>query len=189
MSLHKPCFFTILATIIVFVAVGRLNVQIKGFDLAMPNSRPHDSALAPDGLLWHMGPPANRLGRSDWDKPFRAENEIRPTVFLPVQSKNAKDLGAGKLLVASRDLADPHFAKTVVLLIHYDAEGGAWFIFHADAGTVFDSDPDSLWPQMIQKSELKLAGSGPAHADRPRAAHSTTTSLVFPACAGQTGNQ
>jgi len=274
MSLHKPCFFTILATIIVFVAVGRLNVQIKGFDLAMPNSRPHDSALAPDGLLWHMGPPANRLGRSDWDKPFRAKNEIRPTVFLPVQSKNAKDLGVGKLLVASRGLADPHFAKTVVLLIHYDAEGavglilnrrtdvplsrvleglevakhlsdpvylggpvetpavfallqspakiegaqhifgavylistktlfeqtisarpdpsgfhvylgyagwtndqlrkevelGAWFIFQADAGTVFDSDPDSLWSQMIQKTELKLAGSRPADADRPRAA-------------------
>ncbi len=69
-----------------------------------------------------------------------------------------------------------------------EVELGAWFIFQADAGTVFDSDPDSLWPQMIQKTELKLAGSGPAHTD-PRAAHSTTTSLVFPACAGQIGNQ
>jgi len=70
-----------------------------------------------------------------------------------------------------------------------EVELGAWFIFQADAGTVFDSDPDSLWPQMIQKTEPKLAGSGPAHADRPRAAHSTTTSLVFPACAGQIRNQ
>ena len=274
MSVHKPCFFTMLATIIAFVAVGRLNVQIKGFDVSTPNSRPHDSALAPDGSLWRMVPPANRLGRSDWDKAFRAKSKIRPAVFLPVQSKNAKDLGAGKLLVASRGLADPHFAKTVVLLVHYDAEGvvglilnrrtdvplsrvleglkaaehrsdpvyiggpvgtpeifallqspakvegaqhifgavylistkalfeqtisarpdpsgfhvylgyagwtndqlrkevelGAWFIFPADAGTVFNSDPDSLWPQMIQKTELKFAGSGPADADRPRAA-------------------
>jgi putative AlgH/UPF0301 family transcriptional regulator len=271
MSLRKLCFFTVLATILAFVAVGRLNVPVKGFEVPTPNSRPHDSASAPDRSLGYMGPAANRLGRSNWIKAFRAKNEIRPTVFLPVQSKNAKDLGAGKLLVASRELADPLFAKTVVLLVHYDAEGvvglilnrrtdvplsrvleglkaakhlsdpvylggpvetpavfallqspakvegaqhivgavylistktlfeqtisarpdpsgfhvylgsagwtndqlrkevelGAWFIFPADAGTVFDSDPDSLWPQMIQKTELKLAGSGPADADRP----------------------
>ena len=274
MSLRKLCFFTMLATIIAFVAVGRLNVQIKGFDVPTPNSRPHDPALAPDGSLRYMGQPANERGRSHWVTAFRAKNEIWPPVFLPVQSKNAKDLGAGKLLVASRGLADPNFAETVVLLVHYDAEGvvglilnrrtdvplsrvleglkaakdrsdpvylggpvetpavfallqspakvegaqhifgavylistkplfeqtisarpdpsgfhvylgsagwtndqlrkevelGAWFIFPADAGTVFNSDPDSLWPQMIQKTELKLAGSGPADADRPRAA-------------------
>ncbi len=272
MALRKLCFFTMLTTTIAFVAVERLNVQIRGFDVATPNSRPHDPALHPDGSPWYMRPPANKLGRSNWVKAFRANNEIRPTVFLPVQSKNAKDLGAGKLLVASRGLADPHFAKTVVLLVHYDAEGGvglilnrrtdvplsrvleglevakhlsdpvylggpvetpavfallqspakvdgaqhifgavylistktvfeqtisarpgpsgfhvylgsagwtndqlrkevelgAWFIFPADAETVFDSDPDSLWSQMIQKTELKLAGSGPADADRPR---------------------
>jgi hypothetical protein len=39
---------------------------------------------------------------------------------------------------------------------------GAWFIFQADAQTVFASDPDSLWSQMIAKTELKLAGSQPA---------------------------
>jgi putative AlgH/UPF0301 family transcriptional regulator len=270
MSLRKLCFFTMLATTIAFVAVGRLNVPIKGFDVPTPYSRPRDPALAPDGSLWYMGP----LGRSNWVKAFRAKNEIRPTVFLPVQSKNAKDLGPGKLLVASRGLADPHFAKTVVLLIRYDAEGafglilnrrtdvplsrvleglevakhlsdpvylggpvqaqavfallqspakvegaqhifgavymistktlfeqtisarpdpsgfhvylgcaewtkdqlpkememGGWFIFQGDAGTVFGSDPDSLWPQMIQKTELKSAGSGPADADRSRSA-------------------
>jgi putative transcriptional regulator len=123
MSLHKRCFFTMLATIIAFVAVGRFNVQMKGFDVTTPNSRPHDPALAPDGSLSYIGPPANRLGRSNWVKAFRAKNEVRPTIFLPVQSKNAKDLGAGKLLVASRGLADPNFAETVVLLVHYDAKG------------------------------------------------------------------
>src|SRR5271170_1290518 len=273
MSLYRVYFFTMLATIVAFVAVGRLNVQIKGFDIPTPNSRQHDSTLAPDGLLWHMDAPANWLGGSDWDKAFHAKNGVLSTVLLPVQSKNAKDLGAGKLLVASRGLADPVFARTVVLLVHYDAEGvvglilnrrtdvplsrvleglnaakrlsdpvylggpvetpavfgllrapakvegaqhifgavylistkplfeqtistrpdpsgfhvylgsagwtkdqlrkevelGAWFIFQADAGTVFDSDPDSLWSQMIQKTELKSAGSGPADADRPRA--------------------
>jgi putative AlgH/UPF0301 family transcriptional regulator len=264
----------VLVTIGAFVAVGTLNVQTKGFDVRTPNSRPHDSALAPDESLWHMGSPTNRLTLPDWDKAFRAKNEIRPTVFLPVQSINTKDLRAGRLLVASRGLADPFFAKTVVLLVHYDVDGvaglilnrrtdvplsraleglkaakhlsdpvylggpveipsafallkspakvegaqhifggvylistktlfeqtisarpdpsgfhvylgsagwtndqlrkevelGAWFIFQADAGTVFDSDPDLLWSQMIQKTELKSAGSGPADADRPRAA-------------------
>ncbi|MGB9233607.1 MAG: YqgE/AlgH family protein [Terriglobales bacterium] len=262
MSLHKLCVFTMLAWTIAFVAAGRLNVQIKGFDVPAPSSRPHGPSLAPDGALAYLGPPpANTLGRSNWVNVFRARNEIRPAVFLPVQSRNAKDLGAGKLLVASRDLADPNFAKTVVLLVRCDTEGvlglilnrrtdlplsrvlqgikaakdrsdpvyfggpvepsvfallqspakvegaerifgavymfstkalfeqtitarpdprgfhvylgsagwtndqlrkelelGAWFIFQADAGTVFNSNPDSLWPQMIQKTELKLAG-------------------------------
>ena len=281
-----------LATIIVFVAMGRSNIRIKELDVPTPDSRAHDPALTPDGSLGYMGPPAKRLVRSSWVKAFRAKNKIRPTVFLPVQSKNAKDLGAGKLLVASRELGDPNFAKTVVLLVRYDAGGvvglilnrrtdipisrvlegikaakdrsdpvylggpvepsvfallqspakvegaehifdavymistkpsfeqtisarpdpsgfhvylgaagwtndqlrkelqlGAWFIFQADAATVFNSDPDSLWPQMIQKTELKFAGSGPADADRPRAARSTITSLVFAVCADQIANE
>lgn len=188
-------------------------------------------------------------------------NTIPRSAFLPVQSRNLKDLAPGKLLVASRDLADPNFAHTVVLLVHYGDKGvlglvlnhrtdlplsrvfeglkaakdrsdrvylggpvetpavfgllqspkklegaehvfggiylintktlfeqtisarpdpggfhvylgyagwakdqlrmevaqGAWFIFQADAETVFSSDPDSLWPQMIRKTELRLA--------------------------------
>ena len=292
MSLHKLCFFAMLATIVVFVALGKFNVGSNGFDVATPNSRPHDSALAPDGP-WDMGPSANRPGRSNWANAFRAKSEIQPAVFLPVQSKNAKDLGVGKLLVASRGRADPHFAQTVVLLIRYDAGGasglilnrrtdvalsraleglevakhlsdpvylggpvgspavfallqspaevegaehiagavylistktlfehtistrpdpsgfhvylgyagwtkdqlrkemelGGWFIFPADAGAVFNSDPDSLWPQMIQKTELRFARSEPADADRPRAARSAATSLVFVASASQIGDE
>jgi putative AlgH/UPF0301 family transcriptional regulator len=52
-----------------------------------------------------------------------AMSEIPSATFLPVQARNVHDLGAGKLLVASRDLADPNFAQTVVLLVRYDAEG------------------------------------------------------------------
>lgn len=45
-------------------------------------------------------------------------------IALPTaaQSKSARDLGVGKILVASRDLADPNFKKTVILLAHYDAD-------------------------------------------------------------------
>src|ERR1700733_6693857 len=39
------------------------------------------------------------------------------------QSTQPSDLGAGKMLVASRDLPDPNFSKTVVLLVKYDDDG------------------------------------------------------------------
>jgi putative transcriptional regulator len=38
-----------------------------------------------------------------------------------------------------------------------EMELGAWFVFPGDAETVFNSDPDSLWPQMIRKTELQMA--------------------------------
>ena len=104
MSLRKLCFFTMLATIVAFVVAGRLNRQIKEFDVPTPNSLEHSPALALDGPLGYRGQPTNKLGRSYRVKAFRAKSEMLPIVFLPVQSKNAKDLGAGKLLVASRGL-------------------------------------------------------------------------------------
>jgi putative AlgH/UPF0301 family transcriptional regulator len=255
MPVCKLFCFTILAAIAAFVAAEGLNVRIKG--LAVPNSHPHDPVLGPDAPLWYMRHPANLL--------------IRQTVLLPIQSKSAKDLGAGKLLVASRGLTDPNFARTVILLVHYDAEGvvglmvnrrtgvplsrvlerlkaakdrsdpvylggpvetpmvfalfqspgeiegaehifggvylistktlfeqtiskqpepgafhvylgyagwtmsqlrkevelGAWFIFQGDAKTVFDSQPDSLWPRMIEKTELQLAHKPFCKVDQP----------------------
>jgi putative transcriptional regulator len=39
------------------------------------------------------------------------------------QSARAKDLAAGKLLVASRQLQDPNFARSVVLLVEYQEDG------------------------------------------------------------------
>ena len=45
-----------------------------------------------------------------------------------------------------------------------EVELGAWFIFQGDAKMVFDSQPDSLWPRMIEKTELQLARKLPAAA-------------------------
>ena len=42
---------------------------------------------------------------------------------LLAQSKRPEDLGAGKLLVVPRDSPDPNFAESVVLLVHYGADG------------------------------------------------------------------
>lgn len=42
---------------------------------------------------------------------------------LSAQSRNPADLAPGKLLVATRNLPDSIFAKTVILLVQYDAKG------------------------------------------------------------------
>jgi putative AlgH/UPF0301 family transcriptional regulator len=229
------------------------------------------SAVGHRTSWWRLGALALVLAgtawlASCWITPFHPQREAPQAVFLPVQSKNARDLRAGTLLVASRDLPDPNFARTVILLVKYDADGvvglilnrptdvplsralegqtaksradpvylggpvetsavftllrspskveggepilggvylivgttllertlsarpdpsdlhvylgyagwtkeqlrketelGAWFIFQADAGSVFDSNPDSLWPRMIRKTEQRFAGTSPAN--------------------------
>lgn len=228
MSLGNLCFFTLLAAMVTFPALRELEVEI-----GQSGTRTQKAT--------NLQPP--------------------PAGFLPVQSKNPKDLGAGKLLVASRGLGDPNFAETVILLVHYDTEGavglmlnrrthipisrvleqlktakdlsdpvymggpvdtptvfallrsnnqlegaepvfgdiswvttkaalekiissrpdsdvfrvylgyagwtsdqlrtevrlGSWYIFQADDQTVFNANPDSLWRQMIKKTELQMA--------------------------------
>ena len=229
MSAGNLCLFTVLATLVAFPGVRTLEVEI---------------------------------GQSDTRTANLPRIEMPPAVLLPVQSRNPRGLGPGKLLVASRELADPNFAETVILLVHYDAGGvvglmlnrrtdlpisrvfaqlkaakdvsdpvylggpvetptvfallqstdklesaehvfggvywistkaalekaissrpgpgvfraylgyagwttdqlrnevrlGGWFIFQADNQTVFNANPDSLWRQMIKKTELKMAG-------------------------------
>lgn len=259
MFLHKLCSFAVVATMIALAPVEPSDLQARGLDQRGP-SRSH---------------PCNAV---------RARDELPPSVFLPVQSKNAQNLTVGKLLVASRDLADPNFAHTVVLIVHFDADGvvglvlnrrtdvpisrvleglkaakdrsdrvylggpverpsvlallqskakpegaehvfggtyliaskplfeqtistrpdpavfhvylgyagwakdqlrmevtmGAWFIFPADAETVFSADPDSLWPQMIRKTELKVARSEPPGGERSTVVEKYTREDIAP---------
>lgn len=118
MSLRKLCCFATLATIVIFPAVKTVRAHLTEFDAVRANSQLHPSELAVHELLSQVARPVNQLVRSH--SVFGTESETAQTVFLPVQTKNPKDLGLGKLLVASRDLADPIFAKAVVLLVHYD---------------------------------------------------------------------
>ena len=53
-----------------------------------------------------------------------------PVSFLSIQFKDPKDLGVGKILVASRGLGDPHFARTVILLLHDDEKGAVGLILN-----------------------------------------------------------
>ena len=48
-----------------------------------------------------------------------AKSQNSPAIPLPVQSKNPELLGVGKILVASRNLGDPYFAQTIILLVQY----------------------------------------------------------------------
>jgi putative transcriptional regulator len=40
-----------------------------------------------------------------------------------VQARADEDLAEGTIVVANRKLKDPHFAQTVVLIVHYDEQG------------------------------------------------------------------
>ena len=238
MSLRKWFLFAMSFAIVALAAAGSVSVYNAEVDVPKPWSRAPVAAGA--ALPW-----------------FDSQ-------FVPIQFKSPQDLGVGKLLVASRSLSDPDFAKTVVLLVHYDEKGvvglvlnrradiplsqaldleaakdrsdpvylggpvapsavfalfkssakiekaenifgrvylisdkalfektisarpdpgvfhvylgyagwtqdqlrtevqlGGWFVFPADAATIFNSDPNSLWLQMIQKTELQLAKTEP----------------------------
>jgi putative transcriptional regulator len=49
---------------------------------------------------------------------------------LAAQSTRPKDVAAGKLLVASRDLGDPNFAHTIVLLVHLDKDAAVGLVLN-----------------------------------------------------------
>ncbi len=266
MSLRKLSCFTTLAFLVIFPAVKTLQVHFVNFDVPTANLPLPDTEISLHNSLWYVSQAANQPGRLH--SAFDTGRETSQTVFLPAQFKNPEDLGVGKLLVASRDLADPIFAKTVILLVHYDAGGviglmlnrrsdvplsrvfeqlkaakkrsdpvylggpvetsavfgllrskakredaerilgevylisarplfektlsdqpdpgvfhvylgyagwtpeqlrnevqvGAWFIFQGDAPTVFESNPERLWSEMIRRTELKMASTLPGAA-------------------------
>jgi len=255
MSLSKRLLFTMLFVIVALAEPGSYKAEV---DVENPNTLLQAHASANATLSWHVGCPASKPGQ--WLKAFSRKGELLTASFLPIQFKNPKELGIGKLLVASRGLGDPRFAGTVILLVHYDENGvvglvlnrrtdvplsqvldlkaaedrsdpvyiggpmepsaafalfqspakiekaedifggvylisekglfektisarpdpnvfhvylgyagwtqdqlraevqvRAWFVFPADTAAVFNSDPESLWLQMIQRTELRLA--------------------------------
>jgi putative transcriptional regulator len=44
--------------------------------------------------------------------------------------------------------------------LEHEVELGAWHILPADAASVFDADPDSVWPRLIRRTELRIARVG-----------------------------
>ena len=44
--------------------------------------------------------------------------------------------------------------------LEHEMDLGAWHILPADAASVFDADPDSVWPKLIRRTELRIAWLG-----------------------------
>ncbi len=263
MALRKLCFYAFLAAIVACAAAGRLDGRLKRFDARWMGTLPNRLSFAAESPAKGEVLPAGFLPVLSF-----------PVQSLPVQSRNAESLGTGKVLVASRNLGDPNFAKTVILLVHYDSQGvlglvlnhrtdvplsrvldslkaakdrsdpvylggpletaavfallqssakpegaehvfdgvylinskalfeqtmsarpkpdvfhvylgyagwgqeqlrrevelGAWFVFPGATSTVFNADPDALWPEMIRKTEMEMARSEPGNGDPPTSA-------------------
>jgi putative transcriptional regulator len=90
-----------------------------GIVLAGVLAMPAAVLVSPRGAGLIEGPPAV-MTRQHFFKDPGLTREVRGASLVPIQSKSAKDLGVGKVLVASRDLGDQNFAETAVLLIDYD---------------------------------------------------------------------
>lgn len=261
MPLRKRLLFAMLIAMVALAASAVAGVCGAKFDAArLSGARVVMTSIA--ATTWHRGRRANerggRLQMLSWDGRSQGPS------LVPIQFKDPEGLAPGKLLVASRGLPDPNFAKTVVLLVHYDEKGvlglvlnqrtevpiskvfdlkaakdrsdpvyiggpvehsavfalfqstervekaenifdgvylvsdkgafeqvlsthpepdvfhvylgyagwtqdqlraevkaGAWFVFPADTAAIFNPHPDFLWLQMIRKTKLQWAESGP----------------------------
>ncbi len=261
MPARKHLRFAMLFTIVALAAFASVNVSKAKLDAPKPNAWLRAPLPAAAVCPWCGSHPANQPSPLNL---LRRKGQLLPGSLVPIQFKDPKSLGVGKLLVASRGLGDPNFGGTVLLLVHYDEKGvlglvlnqrtdvplsrvldlkvakdrsdpvyvggpletsnvfalfqsstqikkaenifgevylisdkslfkqtlsarpdphvfhvylgyagwtqdqlrtevqlGAWFVFPADTATVFSADPDSLWLQMIQKTEFHWAKTEP----------------------------
>lgn len=60
--------------------------------------------------------------------------EVAPCIPAPLPHSTAKQLGKGKLLIASRDLFDANFYETVILLADYGPNGASGLVINRPSG-------------------------------------------------------
>ena len=53
----------------------------------------------------------------------------------PAQSMRVQDLALGKFLVAPRDAPDPHFSRTVILLVQYGSKSAVGLMLNRRTNT------------------------------------------------------
>lgn len=86
--------------------------------------------------------PSAHPGSREWIDMSRQSRVVRALAggitlvcgMLPAQSRKIGDLAAGKLLVTERQAPDPLFAESVILLIHYSADGVVGLMLNQPAG-------------------------------------------------------
>jgi putative AlgH/UPF0301 family transcriptional regulator len=82
-------------------------------------------------------------------------------VFALLQGTGrSQDLAPGKFLVASRDLGDPNFAETVILLVSYDEKQGAM-------GLVVNHRTDVALSRVFQDLKAAKGREDPAYVGGP----------------------
>ena len=118
----------------------------------------------------------------DRSDPVYVGSPVQPAaVFALFQSsakiEKATNIFGGVYLISDKDVfehvlsarPDPNvfhvylgYAGWTQDQLRAEVQLGAWYVFPADTATVFDSDPDSLWLHMIQKTRLQWAMIQPA---------------------------
>src|ERR1700733_7500808 len=91
-----------LFTMFVLAAAGRVSIYKAEFGVLKPSTWSRAPVPVAAALPGYDSQLANMPRR--WLEAFRTKGELLPALFRPVQLKNPKDLGVGKLLVASRGL-------------------------------------------------------------------------------------
>jgi putative AlgH/UPF0301 family transcriptional regulator len=124
------------------------------------------TAIVAFAAVEEVRPPVPEFSRTA-PASLRLNSETPPAVLVPSQSTNIKDLAAGKLLVASRRLSDPHFVRTVILILHYNQDGVAGLILNRRTS--------------FPLSRLTKELSGYVYLGGPVSTHSTFALLETPA--------
>lgn len=81
------------------------------------------------------------------------------TAMAAGQSASSDDLGIGKLLVSSKGLPDPNFAKSVILLIQYDQQGAV--------GLAINRRSETLISRVLQGVDTAKHASDPIYIGGP----------------------
>ena len=135
MGLRRSPLFVMLAGIVAGIALAGLaalagmhaGLRSAGADRTKghePRTKLARAAPVSAVVLLHGKEPEARLEiRPVFLGPERAwprqEGGWPGPVLVPIQLRDPSGLAAGKVLVASRGLGDPLFARTVILLVHY----------------------------------------------------------------------
>ena len=93
----------------------------------------------------------------------------------PTKPEDAEHVFANVSMISSRTLLDKTIAARMdpsmfhVYLgyagwtarqLQGEVELGAWHIFPGNAAAVFDTDPETLWPRLIRRTEERIASAG-----------------------------
>ncbi|HEY6292170.1 MAG TPA: YqgE/AlgH family protein, partial [Terriglobia bacterium] len=90
---------------------------------------------------------------------FAAAAALWATAFAAGQSRNPEDLGVGKLLVSSRDIGDPSFAHSVILLTQYDQHGAV--------GLMINRRTQAAISRVLKDVDTAKRGSDPVYIGGP----------------------